>query len=65
MRAHPICKLEELEVAFCKHYQNVQTYEQVYMALQVIKQGGNVNKIFYSHLRFATSEFIVTGLLKQ
>jgi hypothetical protein len=39
MRAHPICIFKELEVTFCKHYRKLQTNEQVYMALQMIKQG--------------------------
>jgi hypothetical protein len=41
MGAHLVCKFEELEVAFCKHYWKVQMDEQVYMALWVIKQGGD------------------------
>jgi len=41
IRAHPICKFEKLEAMFCKCYQKVQMDEQVYMALWVIKQGGD------------------------
>ncbi len=41
MRANLVCRLEELEVAFYKHYLKVQTDEQVYMALWMIKQGGD------------------------
>jgi hypothetical protein len=33
MKAHPICRFEEFEVAFCKCSRKVQTNEQVYMAL--------------------------------
>ncbi len=33
MKAHLVCKFEELEVAFCKPNQKVQMDEQVYMAL--------------------------------
>jgi hypothetical protein len=33
MKAHPICKFEELELTFCKRYQKIQLDEQVYMAL--------------------------------
>jgi len=39
MKAHQICKFEELEAMFCKHYWKVQMDEQVYMELWVIKQG--------------------------
>jgi hypothetical protein len=38
----PICKFEKLEAIFCKHYWKVQMNEQMYMALQVIKEGGNI-----------------------
>ncbi len=38
-RAHAVCKFEELGVTFYKRYSKVQTDEQVYMALQMIKQG--------------------------
>jgi hypothetical protein len=41
MEAHPICKFKELEATFYKHYQNVQTDKQMYMALRVIRQGGD------------------------
>jgi hypothetical protein len=41
MGAHLDYKFEELEVTFYKFYWKVQTNEQVYMALRVIKQGGN------------------------
>jgi hypothetical protein len=37
MKAHLVCKFEELEATFCKHYRKVQTYEQMYMALRMIK----------------------------
>jgi hypothetical protein len=37
MQAHPIGKFKELQVVFCKHYQKVQTNEQVYIKLQMIK----------------------------
>ncbi len=48
MKAHPICRFEELEALFCKCYKKVQTYEQVYMALQVTKQGDNEKvEIYY------------------
>ncbi len=49
MRANPICRFEELEVTFQKHYQKVQTDEQVYMALQMIKQGKD-KKVYYEHI---------------
>jgi len=39
MKAHQICKFEELEAMFCKHYWKVQMDEQVYMELWVIKRG--------------------------
>jgi hypothetical protein len=39
MKAHQICKFEELEAMFYKHYWKVQMDEQVYMALWMIKQG--------------------------
>jgi hypothetical protein len=41
MKAHQVCRFEELEVMFCKHYWNLQMDEQVYMELWVIKQGRN------------------------
>jgi hypothetical protein len=37
MKAHLVCKFEKLEVAFCKLYWKIQTDEQMYMALRVIK----------------------------
>jgi hypothetical protein len=41
MGASLVYKFEKLEVTFYKCYWKVQTNEQMYMALQVIKQGGN------------------------
>ncbi len=41
MKAHQVCRFEELEVMFCKHYWNLQMDEKVYMELWVIKQGRN------------------------
>jgi TorA maturation chaperone TorD len=41
MKAHQVCKFEEFEATFYMHYQKVQTDEQMYMALKVIKQGGH------------------------
>jgi hypothetical protein len=40
MQSHPKCFFVELEVVFCKQYWIMQIDEQVYMAIQVIKQGG-------------------------
>jgi hypothetical protein len=41
MRPHSVCKFEELEATFYKHYWKVQKDEQVCMSLCMIKQGGN------------------------
>ncbi len=42
----------ELEAIFCKRYWIMQTNEQVYMALQVIKQGGTKKvKVYYDRIR--------------
>jgi hypothetical protein len=41
MKSHLVCRFEKLEVVFYKCYQKVQTNEQMCMALQVIKQGGD------------------------
>jgi hypothetical protein len=38
MRADLVCRFKELvQATFCKHYLKVQTSEQVYMALLMIK----------------------------
>jgi hypothetical protein len=51
MRAHPFYKFEELEVAFYKHYSKVQMDEQMYKALQMIKQGKDEKvEIYYEHM---------------
>jgi hypothetical protein len=51
MRAHLVCKFEELKVAFCKWYQKVQMDEQVYMALWMIKQGGDKKvEVYYERI---------------
>jgi hypothetical protein len=51
MQAHPIGKFKELQVVFCKHYQKVQTNEQVYIKLQMIKQGGNKKvEVYYDRI---------------
>jgi hypothetical protein len=51
MRAHPVCKFEELEVAFWKRYWKIQMDAQVYMALQVINQGGDEKvEVYYEHI---------------
>jgi hypothetical protein len=51
MQTHPICKFEELQVAFCKRYQKVQMNEQVYITLRMIKQGGNKKvEVYYDHI---------------
>jgi hypothetical protein len=51
MRDYLICRFEELEVAFYKCYWKVQTNEQVYMALQVIKQGEDKKvEVYYEHI---------------
>jgi len=39
--SHLVCRFEKLEVVFYKCYQKVQMNEQVYMALQVVKPGGD------------------------
>jgi hypothetical protein len=41
LKIHPICRFEDLEAAFCKRYRKVQTYEQEYMVLLMIKQCEN------------------------
>jgi hypothetical protein len=49
--AHPIYKFEKLQTTFCKHYQKVQMDEQVYMALWMIKQGGDKKvEVYYEHI---------------
>jgi hypothetical protein len=51
MRAHPVCKIEELEAAFYKHYSKVKIDEQVYKALQMIKRGKDEKvEIYYEHI---------------
>ncbi len=51
MRLHLVCKFEELEATFHKCYQKVQIDEQVYMALQVIKQGKDEKvEIYYERI---------------
>jgi hypothetical protein len=48
MRAHLVYRFDELEVTFYKCYQKVQMHEQVYMALWMIKQGGDEKvEIYY------------------
>jgi len=40
-----------MKVTFCKCYQKVQMNKQVYMALQVINQGGDEKlKVYYEHI---------------
>jgi hypothetical protein len=41
MKTHQVCKFVKLEAVFYKRYEKVQTYERIYMALRVIKQGGD------------------------
>jgi hypothetical protein len=54
MRTHPVCKFEELEAAFRK----VQMDEQVYMALQMINQGGDEKvEVYYEHILKLTNCF--------
>jgi hypothetical protein len=48
MRAHPIYKFEELEVTFCNRYKKIQIDEELYMELQVIKQGMDEKVEVYS-----------------
>jgi hypothetical protein len=56
MKAHPVCKFEKLESAFCKCYRKEQTYEQVYMALRMIKQGGDEKvEVYYERIRKLTN----------
>jgi len=51
LKAHLVYKFEKLEATFYKHYQKVQMDEQVYMALWVIKQGGDKKvDIYYEHI---------------
>jgi len=51
MRAYPSCRFDKLEVTSYKRYWKVQTYEQVYMALQVIKQGMDEKvEVYYEHI---------------
>ncbi len=51
MRTPLVCRFEELEVTFCKRYQKVQMDEQVYMALRMLKQGGNEKvEIYYERI---------------
>jgi hypothetical protein len=58
MRTHPVCKFEELETAFRKQYQKVQMDEQVYMALQMINQGGDEKvEVYYEHILKLTNCF--------
>ncbi len=33
MKAHPVCRFEELETTFCKHYRKIQMDEQVHKTL--------------------------------
>jgi hypothetical protein len=37
MKAHAVCRFEELEATFYKHYRKVQMDEQVYITLRMIK----------------------------
>jgi hypothetical protein len=56
MRSHLVCRFEKLEVVFYKCYQKVQTNEQVCMALQVIKQGGDEKlQVYYEHILKVTN----------
>jgi hypothetical protein len=42
MQTHLVCKFKELvQATFCKNYLEVYIDEQVYMAILVIKQGGD------------------------
>ncbi len=51
MKSHLVCRFEKLEVVFYKCYQKVQMNEQVYMALQVVKPGGDKKlEIYYEHI---------------
>jgi hypothetical protein len=58
MEDHPICKFKELEAAFYKHYQNVQIDKQMYMALWVIKQGGDEKVEVYYETYTKTSKLL-------
>jgi hypothetical protein len=56
MKAHPVSKFEKLEVVCCKCYWKIQTYEQVDMALQMIKQGGDEKvEVYYEHIHKLTN----------
>jgi hypothetical protein len=51
MRAHPICIFEEFKATFCKHYRKVQMDKQVYMTLQMIKQGKDKKvEVYYERI---------------
>jgi hypothetical protein len=51
MQAHRIGKFKEPQVVFCKFYQKVQTNEQVYITLRMIKQGGNKKvEVYYDRI---------------
>jgi hypothetical protein len=51
MKAHLVYRFDELEVMFYKCYQKIQMHEQVYMALRMIKQGGDEKvEIYYKCL---------------
>jgi hypothetical protein len=51
MQSHLGCTFAKLEVALCKHYQKVQTNEQVYMVMRVIKQAMKEKvEIYYEHI---------------
>jgi hypothetical protein len=50
-RIYWVCIFEKLKAIFCKHYQKVQMDEQVYMALWMIKQGGDKKvEVYYEHI---------------
>jgi hypothetical protein len=50
-RAHLVCRFEKLKATFCKCYQKLQMNKQVYMALRVIKQGGdNKVEVYYEYI---------------
>lgn len=46
------CKFEELKVTFYECYKKIQTYEQIYMALWMIKQGEDKKvEIYDEHIQ--------------
>jgi hypothetical protein len=51
MQAHFVCRFKELEVTFCKCFEKIQMNEQVYMALWMIKQGGEKKvEVYYERI---------------